>query len=106
MYSFGPTNGRLLLGVRFLLEELEEFPKEEACIRRQQKCPLEIRLGLMQIGLTHLILILLVTGAVRCTTEEMSCGKEIRNISVSINGHWLRTCWVRVGTYYVQVLNK
>lgn len=76
MYSYGPTNGRLLLGVHFLFEELE-FPKEEACIGRQQKCPLEIRLGLMQIGLTHLISILLVNGAVRCTTEEMSYGKEI-----------------------------
>lgn len=77
MYSYGPTNGRLLFWVHFLFEELEEFSKEEACIRRKQKCPVEIRLGLMQIGLNHLILILLVNSAVRCTAEEMSCGKEI-----------------------------
>lgn len=74
---YGPTNGRLLFWVCFLFEELEEFSKEEAFIRRKQKCPLEIRLGLMQIGLNHLILILLVNGAVRHATEEISCGKEI-----------------------------
>lgn len=41
----------------FLFEEFEEFSKEEAFVRRNQLCSLELWLGLMQIGLNHLILI-------------------------------------------------
>lgn len=63
------------LGVDFLFEEPEEFSKEEAFVRRNQMCPLEMWLVLMQIGLNHQILISLVNSTVNCAMEEMLCIK-------------------------------